>query len=69
MGYNLWGHKESDTAKQLSTDTQGSNRQTSPLDTVKDIQTAGFIPEEGIIASPLDERQSKETQITGCSHG
>ena len=69
MGYNLWGHKKSDTAKQLSTDRQGSNRQTSPLDTVKDVQTARFIPEEGITAGPLDQLQSKVTQITGCSHG
>ena len=69
MGYNPWGHKESDATKQLSTDTQGSSRQTSPLDTVKDVQTTGFIPEEGITASPLDQLQSKETQVTGCSHG
>ena len=64
MGYNPWGHKESDTTKQLSTDMQGSNRQTSPLDTVKDIQTTGFIPEEGITASPL---QSKRLRSLGVA--
>lgn len=54
-GERFFGHK-------------GSNSQTSLLDTNKDIQTAGFIWEEGIAMGSLHQQQSRETGATGYNY-